>query len=139
MEAARDPARVTAVQAGLARRTSSARLLSTHGADARLLRGDESGGEEVAVVGLDEYFEERRPPTLIKMDIEGAEVEALSGAARLIEAGRPKLAISAYHLPTDLWRIPLVLEKLMPDSRLYLRHYTREVDDTVCYAIPAHG
>jgi FkbM family methyltransferase len=139
MEAARDPARVTAVQAGLASRTSNARLLSTHGADARLLRGDESGGEEVPVVGLDEYFEERRPPTLIKMDIEGAEADALFGAARLIAAGRPKLAISAYHVPTDLWRIPLLLEKLLPDSPIYLRHYTREVDDTVCYAIPAHG
>jgi FkbM family methyltransferase len=138
MEAARDPARVTAVQAGLARRTSSARLLSTHGADARLLRGDETGGEEVPVVALDEYFEERRPPSLIKMDIEGAEADALFGASGIISAGRPKLAISAYHYPTDLWRIPLLLDQLMPGSRLFLRHYTREVDDTVCYAIPAN-
>ena len=37
----------------------------------------------------------------------------------------------------DLWRIPLLLEQLMPGSRLYLRHYTREVDDTVCYAVSA--
>jgi FkbM family methyltransferase len=137
MEAAREPARVTAVQAGLARRTSRARLLSTHGADARLLHGDEAGGDEVPVVGLDEYFEGRRAPTLIKMDIEGAEADALRGAERLIMVGRPKLAISAYHYPTDLWRIPLLLDRLMPGSRLYLRHYTREVDDTVCYAIPA--
>jgi FkbM family methyltransferase len=137
VEAARDPARITAVQAGLARRTSSARLLSTHGADARLLRGDETGGEEVPVVGLDEYFEERRPPTLIKMDIEGAEAEALNGGSHLIETARPTLAISAYHYPMDLWRIPLLLDRLMPGSRLFLRHYTREVDDTVCYAIPA--
>jgi FkbM family methyltransferase len=139
MEAARDPARVTAVQAGLARQTSSARLLSTHGADARLLRGDETGGEEVPVVGLDDYFEERRPPTLIKMDIEGAEAEALHGASHLIHASRPTLAISAYHYPTDLWRIPLLVDQLMPGSRLFLRHYTREVDDTVCYALPAKG
>ncbi|MBA2719621.1 MAG: FkbM family methyltransferase [Chloroflexi bacterium] len=136
VEAARDPARVTAVRAGLARQTSSARLLSTHGADARFLGAEESGGDEVPVVGLDEYFAKRRPPTLIKMDIEGAEADALHGAARIIAAVRPKLAISAYHYPTDLWRIPLLLQRLMPDSRLYLRHYTREVDDTVCYAIP---
>jgi FkbM family methyltransferase len=136
MEAAHDPARITAVQAGLARRTSSARFLSTHGADARLLHGHESGGDEVPVVGLDEYFEQRRPPTFIKMDIEGAEEDALLGAAWVIEAARPKLAISAYHHPTDLWRIPLLLDELLPDGRLYLRHYTREVDDTVCYAIP---
>ena len=139
MEAGRDPARVTAVRAGLARRTSNARLLSTHGADARLLRGDEAGGEEVPVVGLDEYFEARRPPTLIKMDIEGGEAEALNGGSHLIETARPTLAISAYHYPMDLWRIPLLLDRLMPGSRLFLRHYTREVDDTVCYAIPAKG
>jgi FkbM family methyltransferase len=139
VEAARDPVRVTAVRAGLGRRTSSGRLLATHGADARLLTGDESGGEEVPVVSLDQYFEDRRPPTLIKMDIEGAEADALHGAARVIEAARPTLAISAYHFPTDLWRIPLLLDELMPGSRLYFRHYTREVDDTVCYAIPARG
>lgn len=139
MVAARDPSRITAVQAGLARQTSSARLLSTRGADSRLLRGDESGGEDVPVVGLDEYFEDegRDSPTLIKMDIEGAEGDALNGAARLLGATRPKLAISAYHYPMDLWRIPLLLEQLMPGSRLYLRHYTREVDDTVCYAVSA--
>jgi FkbM family methyltransferase len=137
--AASDPSRITAVQAGLAERTTSARLLSTQGADSRLLRGDEAGGEDVPVVGLDEYFEGRPAPTLIKMDIEGAEADALIGAAGLLGTASPKMAISAYHFPTDLWRIPVLLEKLMPDSSLYLRHYTREVDDTVCYAIPALG
>jgi FkbM family methyltransferase len=137
--AAHDPSRITAVQAGLASATSNARFLGTRGADSRLLRGDESGGEEVLVLGLDEYFERRSAPTLIKMDIEGAEADALRGASRLLRASLPTLAISAYHFPTDLWRIPLLVEKLMPGSRLYLRHYTREVDDTVCYAVPARA
>lgn len=137
--AAYDPSRISAVQAGLAARTTSARLLSTQGADSRLLRGDEVGGEDVPVVGLDEYFEGRPAPTLIKMDIEGAEADALRGAAGLLATTSPKMAISAYHFPTDLWRIPLLLAELMPGSPLYLRHYTREVDDTVCYAIPNAG
>lgn len=71
------------------------------------------------------------------MDIEGAETEALLGAAGLLGNTSPKLAISAYHFPTDLWTIPLLMDRLTPGSRLYLRHYTREVDDTVCYAIPS--
>jgi FkbM family methyltransferase len=135
--AAQDPSRITAVHAGLADHTSKARLLSARGAASRFLGADESGGEDVSVVSLDEYFDGRRAPTLIKMDIEGAEASALQGAARLLGAASPAMAISAYHFPTDLWRIPLLLERLLPGSRLYLRHYTREVDDTVCYAIPA--
>ena len=135
--AAVDPTRIAAVQAGLAGRTSSARLLSTRAADSRLLGHDEPGGEDVQVVALDEYFERWDSPTLIKMDIEGAEAEALRGATRLIGVAGPTLAISAYHFPADLWGIPLLLGKLMPDSRLYLRHYTREIDDTVCYSVPA--
>jgi FkbM family methyltransferase len=134
--AAVDPSRITAVQAGLADRTASARLLSTQGADSRLLADEESGGERVPVVSLDEYFEGRRAPSLIKMDIEGAEADALRGAAGLLGSASLTLAISAYHYPTDLWGIPLLIERLTPGSRFYLRHYTREVDDTVCYAIP---
>ena len=133
---ATEPARVTAIRAGLARRTSNARLLSTRGADSRVLGDDEPGGESIPVVSLDEYFEGRRAPSLIKMDIEGAEADALLGAAGLLAEAAPTLAVSAYHFPTDLWAIPLLITRLMPLSRLYLRHYGREIDDTVCYATP---
>ena len=131
-----DPARLVAVKAGLARHTSSARLLSSRGVDSRVLTDDEPGGVQIDVVSLDDYFDGRPSPTLIKMDIEGAEAEALCGAARLLLQAPPVLAVSAYHFPTDLWTIPLLIQRLMPRSRLYLRHYTREVDDTVCYAVP---
>ena len=134
--AASDRSRITAVQAGLASRTSTARFLSTHGADAHVLVGPGSGGESVPVVSLDEYFEGRPAPTMIKLDIEGAEADALSGARGLLASAPPLLAISAYHHPADLWTLPLLMRQYMPGSRLYLRHYTREVDDTVCYAIP---
>lgn len=134
--AATDPGRLTAVRAGLAGHTSSARLLSTAGADSRMLGDDEPGGESVPVVSLDEYFDGRAAPSLIKMDIEGAEAEALLGAARLLADAEPTLAVSAYHFPTDLWTIPLLIRRLMPNSRVYLRHYSREIDDTVCYAVP---
>lgn len=134
--AAFDRSRITAVQAGLASRTSTARFLSTHGADSHILVGQGSAGEAVPVVSLDEYFEGRPPPTMIKLDIEGAEADALYGARGLLGSATPLLAISAYHYPADLWTLPLLMRQYMPVSRLYLRHYTREVDDTVCYAIP---
>jgi FkbM family methyltransferase len=133
--AATDPARITAVRAGLADGTSSGRVPGSGRVDSRLLGPEEPGGETVELVSLDDYFEHRRPPSLVKLDIEGFEAKALEGARSLISRVRPVLAVSAYHFPKDLWTIPLLIARLAPDSRLFLRHYTREVDDTVCYAI----
>ena len=133
---ATDSKRVVAIQAGLAGDSAKARLLSTSAMDSRVLNEDEPGGAQIDMVRLDDYFDGRPSPTLIKMDIEGAEAAALSGAARLLRESAPVLAVSAYHFPTDLWTIPLLIKRLMPNGRLYLRHYTREVDDTVCYALP---
>jgi FkbM family methyltransferase len=132
--AATDPGRITAVRAGLGRHTSSARLLSTAGADSRVLGDAEPGGESIPLVGLDEYFVNREAPSLIKMDIEGSEADALLGAEHLIADNAPKLAVSAYHHPSDLWDVPQLIHRLLPGARLFLRHYSDEVDDTVCYA-----
>lgn len=52
-------------------------------------------------------------PTLIKMDIEGAEYEALLGARDIIAKYRPGLAISLYHRPADLWQIPLLINEII--------------------------
>jgi len=51
-------------------------------------------------------------PTLIKMDIEGAEYDALLGARQTIARYKPGLAISLYHRPEHLWEIPMLLERL---------------------------
>jgi hypothetical protein len=69
------------------------------------------------------------------MDIEGAEEEALRGAEGLLRADAPKLAISVYHRAADLWRLPLLIKGLQKHYRLYLRHYSSEIVDTVCYAV----
>jgi len=75
----------------------------------------------------------------IKMDIEGAEAEALAGAAPLIRRSRPTLAISVYHRPGDLWQLPLYLNSLSSDYRLFLRTHGEDGTDIVCYALAAAG
>ena len=76
-------------------------------------------------------------PTYLKMDIEGAEIDALNGARALISAHRPVLAISAYHLQDHLWTIPLLVDSLVERYRYYYRRYTHwPNDDLVLYAIP---
>lgn len=73
--------------------------------------------------------------TLIKMDIEGAEINALEGAKNMIRQQQPKMAICVYHEPEHLWKIPLYLKKLVPNYKIYIRHYQMDEYETVCYAI----
>lgn len=73
--------------------------------------------------------------TFIKMDIEGAEQAALRGAENIIRTMHPKLAICIYHSPEDTLEIPLWIKHTVPEYRIYLRHYTNDVYETVCYAV----
>lgn len=75
------------------------------------------------------------PVTFIKMDIEGAELNALRGGAGQIRQNRPKLAICVYHRLHDLWEIPMYIKSLVPEYKLYLRHHTVSLGDTVLYAV----
>lgn len=76
--------------------------------------------------------------TFIKMDIEGAEHDALDGARKIITAQKPILAICIYHSPKDMLELPVFIKSLYPEYRIYIRHYTEVMFETVCYAIPSH-
>jgi FkbM family methyltransferase len=76
-------------------------------------------------------------PTYLKMDIEGAEVDTLVGASRVIREHAPVLAICCYHSQDHLWKIPLLIQSLNPEYRFFLRPHDLEMWDLVCYAIPA--
>lgn len=134
--AAAYPQRVHVRQAAVTSRSGQARFRTTSGVDAKIVGDDDLSGEFVPVVSLDDYFYGQPPPTLIKMDIEGSEAEALRGATNLIKHHQPILAVSIYHYASDLWSIPRLIHELNPHYRLMIRHYTREIDDTVCYALP---
>ena len=54
----------------------------------------------------------------IKMDIEGAEREALDGARRTIAAYKPRLAIATEHLPGDPEQIPVLVHGLWSGYRM---------------------
>ena len=97
-------------------------------------RASDDGDTEIEVCSLDSL--RLSNPTFIKMDIEGAEVEALIGAFSTIERFRPRLAIAVYHRFDDFWRIPEVISETRVDFRIYLRHYTEGIDETVMYFVP---
>jgi len=94
----------------------------------------DKGETSVQCVALDDalpYY----IPTLIKMDIEGAELDALSGGAGMIRKHRPSLAISAYHAPEHLWQIVLLLRQWNPGYKFFLRCYGYSGFETVVYAV----
>lgn len=93
----------------------------------------EAGELVIPVRSLDGALAEA--PTLIKMDIEGAESEALRGAATLLRTARPRLAIAAYHYAPDLWRLVDVVRELNPNYQFYLRHYSETGLESVIYAV----
>lgn len=72
--------------------------------------------------------------TFIKMDIEGAELEALRGARETIQKNKPRMAICIYHKPEDLYEIPGYLLSLVPEYRFKVRQYTSTSWETVLYA-----
>lgn len=73
--------------------------------------------------------------TFIKMDIEGGELSALRGSSEIIRKHRPKLAIACYHKVNDFLEISQYVLSLNPEYKIYLRHYTEGVDETVMYFI----
>ena len=92
------------------------------------------GGSEVQCVSLDAVMA-GAPATYIKMDIEGAEPQALRGARNIIQNQKPKLAICIYHDFRHLWEVPLYIKSLAPEYKIYLRHHTNLEYETVCYAV----
>ena len=72
----------------------------------------------------------------IKLDIEGSELQALLGARQSIEKYRPKLAISVYHKPNDLFEIIHFIRSNFPFYELFIEHYTIHLEETVLYAAP---
>lgn len=95
---------------------------------------DEAYSCDVGVTTIDKVFESKKV-SFIKMDIEGAEYEALKGCQNIIQTQRPKLAICIYHKPEDIITLPQLILDYNPDYKLYLRHYSVTAAETVLYAI----
>lgn len=94
---------------------------------------DEDGEDVIQVTSIDKAIHDK--VSFIKMDIEGAEYNALLGAQETIKKYKPKLAICIYHKPEDMWEIPMLILKINPEYKFYVRHYSISKSETVLYAI----
>jgi FkbM family methyltransferase len=108
---------------------------SSDGGEGSLI--SEEGNLHIAVAPLDDILI-NQSIDFIKMDIEGAELLALAGAKKSIEKNRPILAISYYHKPDDIWKIPLWLSEHCDNYKFYLRQHHYNSFDSVLYAVPVY-
>ena len=95
----------------------------------------ETGNIKINIVSLDTIFKNDQVD-FIKMDIEGAERQALLGAKEIIKRDMPLLEICVYHRWGDFWRLPLLIKQLNPEYFIYLRCNDDSFHDTVCCAVP---
>jgi len=92
--------------------------------------------QTVQEVRIDDISEEY--VSIIKMDIEGYERHALTGATKTIQRDTPKLMISLYHCADDFWQLPILIESINPCYKFYIRHVRKfQFYSTVLYCVPS--
>jgi FkbM family methyltransferase len=126
------PGQVQAFRTAVGARSGTGSFRSTASTGSKL---DPTGSEKVSVVALDDVVPPDAP-LYLKYDVEGAEKEALEGSLNLIRTLSPIIAVSVYHLPNDLWEIPLWLRAVNSKYSLFLRTHGHDGMDLVCYALP---
>lgn len=101
-----------------------------------MIRVSESPDGALPAARMDEHVHE--PVDFLKMDIEGAEADALDGCAGLLARCQPDLALAAYHRPQDLvalWTQGVRLGCTADAFDWHVGHYSDCLDDTILYAM----
>lgn len=91
---------------------------------AAVSRSETSGARQVQVEALDTIFENRNLPVdLIKIDIEGFELDALAGARNTVQKWAPDLAIAGYHKFSHLWEVPEAILAIDAGYQIFAGHH----------------
>ena len=88
---------------------------------------------KIDVTTIDEEIKQH--VSMIKMNIEGLELDALKRCKRILSEDAPRLAICVYHRINDIIEIWKFLKKTQPQYKFYLRHHNWGATETVLYAI----
>lgn len=100
--------------------------------------GFRAANQQVPLRSIDSLVKEGQLTRIdfLKLDVEGSEMETLQGAKNAISRFRPKMAISLYHKPDDLFEIVNYVRSKYPFYKLYLGHYSIHAEETVLYCDP---
>ena len=94
----------------------------------------EDGKYKIQVNSIDNFCIQD-PPTFIKLDIEGSELDAIYGAKQTIRRYKPKMAICSYHKAEDLWQLFFAIKSINNNYDTYVRQYSKSYWDTNFYYI----
>ena len=109
--------KITLFNAAAGRESGTVKISANEG---RMSRAGGSGKTvEIPIVPLDEAVSES--VTVLKLDVEGGEREAIMGARRHIEKGA-KILCSLYHRSEDMFDLPLLIKSINPELKFYIRH-----------------
>ncbi len=112
---------------------ASHELLRFRGSQGEAGHLDPQGDQGVVTVALDDLLQEQKVD-LLKVDIEGSEVNALAGMKRILSQEKPNLAISCYHRPEDIWTLIQLISEYA-EYKFYLRQHAFNSFDLVLYAV----
>lgn len=75
-------------------------------------------------------------PSFVKIDSEGCEYEILAGGESVLRKYKPKMNVAAYHKFCDVFELSLLINKINPEYKIYLRHHPYiPAWDTLIYCI----
>lgn len=92
---------------------------------------------QTKTITIDKFVKDNKVEKIdfIKMDIEGSEKYALSGAINTIKTFKPALAIAIYHSFEDFVKIPRWIDELNLGYKFYIGHYTIHFEETILFAV----
>jgi len=96
-------------------------------------RLSDDGDTVIQCVAIDDILR-GEPVNVVKLDVEGAEIETLKGMRTIIAGQRPALLVSAYHLPAHIFEIVDLIDSWKLSYRFHLRVHEFNTFGVVVYA-----
>lgn len=118
--------RVVLIPAGVSDKDKSISYYSGSGVSSYSVSAAKRSDCVAQLKSIDEMVKQGEIPeriSFVKMDIEGAELDALKGMEQALKQDKPKLAICVYHKIEDLWEIPHYIKSIVPGYHMILRHH----------------
>lgn len=94
---------------------------------------------ELQVVALDDHISEKI--TLLKIDVPGQELDVIRGCSNHIRKDSPRVILSVPENFEAIWKLPKVMDELLPQYQFYLRYFGGNLWMSRLYlvAIPAEN
>ena len=102
------------------------------GQGSKFITSDTAGQTNMDIISLDNFIHDKY--TFLKADIESYEYRMLCGAERGIRENKPMLTICLYHNAVDLFSLPLLIKKFVPEYKISVYHHAENLAGTVLYA-----